>query len=128
MTITPDEQADFNSRGKRVLIVDDNLDNAHALALLLRLMGHDARAEFSGQRALRRAAYFRPHVVFLDLSMPGMSGYEVASALRETHSDVRIIAVTALMGEEHERRCREAGFNAHFLKPIDPAILPVLLR
>src|SRR5690349_15133824 len=71
------------SRQRRVLLIDDNLDAAESLAQLLALSGHDARTAVDGVTGLRVAAEFEPEVVFCDLGLPGMSGYEVAKALRE---------------------------------------------
>jgi two-component system CheB/CheR fusion protein len=111
----------------RILVVDDLLDAADSLALLLGLMGHVARAVYDGPTALREASTFRPDVVLLDLCLPRMDGYEVARRLRGEMglSDALLVATTGLRQEE---RCiREAGFDRLFLKPLDLTELERLL-
>ena len=101
----------------RVLVVDDFRDAADSLALLLKLLGHDARAVYDGPTALRVAASFRPDVVLLDLGLPGLDGYAVARRLRGQVG--LLVAATGFGQEEDRRRCREAGFDRFLLKPLD---------
>lgn len=106
----------------RILVVDDNEDSAESLAMLLELKGHDARTAHDGPRALAAAAEHRPDVVFLDIGMPGMNGFEVADRLRrqpETRN-VLLVAMTGWGQEEDRRRSKEAGFDLHLVKPLDP--------
>ena len=107
----------------RVLCVDDNQDAATSLAYLLGAVGYDARACFDGPSALTAAAEFRPTVCLLDISMPGMDGYELARRLRELLGRPLLVAVTAVTGAEFERRAAEAGFDHWFTKPADPSEL-----
>jgi signal transduction histidine kinase len=115
---------------RRILIVDDNVDAAESLAALLRLAGHETRLAFDGPSALTAAGEFRPTVVLLDIGLPGMSGYEVARCLRQnaSHRDLLLIAVTGYGQEEDRQQARDAGFDYHFVKPMDPDVLHELLR
>jgi two-component system, chemotaxis family, CheB/CheR fusion protein len=116
-------------RGVRVLVVDDYPDNAESMGVLLRLYGHEVETALSGPSALESARAKRPEVVLLDIDMPGMSGYEVAAQLRGMyHGGVVLIAITAHGLEGDRRRCLEAGFDRHIVKPADPKNLVNLLR
>jgi len=113
----------------KVLVVDDNNDSADSLAVWLELAGHQVRTAYDGQQALAAAEEFRPRVILLDIGMPGMSGYDVARRLREklaTH-DVLLLAMTGWGQDEDRRKSREAGFDEHLVKPLDPQALKDLL-
>jgi CheY-like chemotaxis protein len=103
----------------RVLVVDDNRDAAETLAALLDAMGHAAPIANDGPQALRMMHSFRPQVVFLDIGMPGMSGYEVAAEIRRDHAfdDVTLVALTGWGGELDRARSASAGFDEHLTKP-----------
>lgn len=109
----------------RVLIVDDNTDAAQTLGTLIALEGCTTRIEQDGPSALDCLDAFRPHVVLLDIGMPGMNGYEVAKAIRKRYRNdrPRLIAVTGWGGSEDRRRSAEAGFDHHFVKPVATADL-----
>ena len=114
---------------QRILVVDDNQDFANSLAMILRDLGHDVRVEHDGMAGVRTAERFQPHVAFLDIGMPGMSGYDLARTLR---SNIRtaamlLVAVTGWGQETDKLRTQEAGFDHHLVKPIDAGALPVLL-
>jgi CheY-like chemotaxis protein len=113
--------AEASPSGCRVLVVDDNADAAESLALLLRIQGHDVRTASDGPAALEAAEIFRPEVVLLDLGLPKMSGYEVARLLRQQPESegIRLLALTGYGQEDDHRRSREAGFDAHLVKPVD---------
>lgn len=115
--------------GRRILVVDDHRDAADSLALLLRLLGAEAHVARDGPSALAAARAVRPAVVLLDLGMPGMDGYEVARRLRREPGwrDVVLVALTGWGQEEDRRRSREAGFDHHLVKPVDPPALEALL-
>jgi PAS domain S-box-containing protein len=117
------------SAGLRILVVDDNADSAESLAVWLRLMGHETRTAHNGPEALDAAPAYRPDVIFLDIGMPGMSGYEVARRLRERPetSETSIVAMTGWGQEEDRRRSKEAGFDHHLVKPLEPESLTDLL-
>lgn len=105
----------------RVLVVDDNVDGAEMLAMFLKLGGHLIRLAHTGREALALVDEFHPHVVFLDIGLPDISGYDVARDLR-TRPLTRqptLIAVTGWGAEEDRRRAQVAGFDEHFVKPVD---------
>jgi two-component system CheB/CheR fusion protein len=105
------------SSSRRVLVVDDSLDVAESLALLLQIEGHEVRTAYDGPTALAAAEEFQPEAVFLDIGLPRMDGYEVARALR-AHPEYRTIMLVAVTGygqDEDRRRSREAGFNHHLV-------------
>lgn len=113
----------------RILVVDDNVDSADSMALLLALDGHDTRTAFDGPGALAEALAFRPRVVLLDIGLPGMDGYEVARRMRELPGlrDVLLIAITGYGRDDDRARSKEAGFDHHLVKPVDPETLGRLL-
>jgi CheY-like chemotaxis protein len=114
----------------RVLIVDDNRDSADSLAVLLRMLGHEAKTAYDGETALKVAEQFAPDIVLLDIGLPRLSGLETARRLRNDLGlhDSLLIAMTGYGQEEDKRRSREAGFNAHLVKPVDFGELRALLE
>ena len=123
--VLPDEPASDPS-GMRVLVVDDNVDSAAMLAIALREKGYAVRSAYTGPEGLTLARQWRPDVVLLDIGLPGLSGYEVARRLRTRSLDEmnggetfrgRIIAVTGYGRDSDIARAREAGFDAHLVKP-----------
>ena len=108
------------SRLERVLVVDDNLDSANTMALLMESLGHEARVSHDGVEALREAIDYKPDVVLLDIGLPGLSGYEIARRIRMEPwgSTTMLIAVTGWGHEEDKRRALEAGFDYHMTKPL----------
>jgi CheY-like chemotaxis protein len=115
--------------GIRVLVVDDNVDSAESMALLLSLDGHEVRTAFDGPGALARAAEFGPEAVLLDIGLPGMDGYEVARRMRELPGleNALMIAITGYGQDDDRARSRAAGFDHHLVKPVDPEALSALL-
>ncbi len=113
----------------RILVVDDNEDAAISLALLLQMMGQDVQIAYDGLEALAKAETFRPDIVLLDLGMPKLNGYETARRLRaEPWGEKAIlVALTGWGQEEDRRRAREAGFDYHLVKPVDPTELEKLI-
>lgn len=117
--------------GLRLLVVDDNPDNADCYALMFRRSGVDVRTAYSGADALAIAAEFRPEAVLLDIGMPGMSGYEVARQIRaaEWGSQTVLIAVSGWSQEGDKQQAQAAGFDHHISKPVDfGKLLKVLPR
>jgi DNA-binding response OmpR family regulator len=115
-------------RTSKVLVVDDNRDAADALVILLRCLGHDARAAYTGGKALELAEDFSPGIVLLDLRLPDISGFDVAQRLRQgLSSDTLLVALSGMDGAETTARVRDAGFDCHYVKPLDPARLEALL-
>ncbi|HEV8129543.1 MAG TPA: response regulator [Candidatus Eisenbacteria bacterium] len=107
--------------GLRVLVVDDNEDAAESLATLLQQAGHQVSVAHEGSTALALAERERPRVVFLDIGLPGMDGYEICKAMRQGgHEDALIVALTGYGQEEDRARTRAAGFDGHLVKPGDP--------
>jgi len=109
----------------RVLIVDDNVDAANALSQLLSSVGYQPHVAYDGRSAIEMAEILRPGVMLLDLGLPHMSGREVAQHLRALPwgRSIRLIAVTGWGGADHLQRSREAGFDEHLTKPVDPDVL-----
>ena len=114
----PDVQRRHESR--RVLVVDDNPDAAESLADLLRMLGHSVEVAHDGPMAIERTRANPPDVVLCDIGLPGMSGYEVAKALRASGANgMRLIALSGYAQPEDVKRAIEAGFDAHIAKPCD---------
>jgi PAS domain S-box-containing protein len=114
----------------RVLVVDDNIDSAESMALLLKLGGHEVQLAHDGQAALDIARMFQPNVVLLDIGLPRMDGYEVARRLRNDPALQKtvLIALTGYGQAEDRRQSKMAGFDHHFIKPVDPEALEALIN
>jgi PAS domain S-box-containing protein len=114
---------------RRVLVIDDNASVLKSLCLLLRALGHDVRGSDDGNAALDVGAEFQPEVVLLDLAMPKRSGFETARLIRERPwgQNVLLVALTGWGQEEHRQRTKQAGFDQHFVKPIEGWQLQALL-
>jgi PAS domain S-box-containing protein len=123
-------EARVGGRARRILIVDDYKDSAQSMATFLRLIGNDVHTSYDGPSALEAAAEYQPEVVLLDIGLPGVSGYEVARSIRKLSglANVILIAITGWSREEDRRRCSEAGFNHHLVKPIDFGLLQQVLE
>jgi len=108
--------------GRRVLVVDDNIDAAESTAAYLRLEGHEVKTVNDGNDALASVRVFAPHVIVLDIGLPGLDGYAVARRLRADGdtSHTLLIALTGYGQKEDRDRAKEAGFDHHFTKPADP--------
>jgi PAS domain S-box-containing protein len=121
--------ADVDLAKARVLVVDDNVDAADSLALILELLGAQVRIARSGAEALEVFAHYRPSVVLLDIGMPGMNGYEVARTLRSRYPEAgaALVALTGWGQDDDRRRAREAGFDHHLVKPAQLDSLQQLL-
>ncbi len=109
----------------RILMIEDNRDAAQALRDYLELSGHEVELAYTGPAGLQAAHRFQPEVILCDLGLPGLDGFEVARALREDPElrRVRLIAISGYGQEEDRRRAREAGFDFHLTKPVDPSDL-----
>jgi PAS domain S-box-containing protein len=115
---------------KRVLIADDNVDAAESLQLWLEMAGHEVHVALTGPAALKLAESVHPQVALLDVGMPGMTGLEVASKIREAPwgREMVLIALTGWGQEEDLRRTKEAGFDHHLTKPVAPDTIEELIR
>jgi two-component system CheB/CheR fusion protein len=116
------------SAHRRVLVIDDNVDGAEALAVVLRRAGHEVRSAHSGRDALEIARDFRPEVVFLDVGMPGMDGYETAGRLRAMAGleSALLVALTGYGQPSDRRHAHEAGFDEFLVKPATPDAIVAL--
>ena len=114
---------------RRVLVADDNPDGAESLGLLLEASGHEVHLAYDGAQALEVAARVRPHVALLDIGMPGLDGYEVAARIRRESwgGKMTLIAMTGWGQDADKLAARQAGFDHHLTKPVDPAKLESLL-
>jgi PAS domain S-box-containing protein len=117
------------SASKRILVVDDNQDAAESLTMLLRLLGHDVREAYDGQSALTVLGDFVPDLLLLDIGLPGMNGYEVARQVRSRPGlqGVRLVALSGYGSEVDRKNSVAAGFDAHFIKPIEFSSIQTLL-
>jgi len=113
----------------RILVVDDSVDAAESLAMLLRMGGHKVETAYSGSAALAAATANRPDVILLDIGLPGIDGYEVAKELRQRPGldKVLLVALTGYGKEEDRQKALLAGFDVHLTKPADPEALQDLL-
>jgi CheY-like chemotaxis protein len=114
--------AEFAQLGRyRILVVDDNVDVARCLNMLLSRDGHDVRVAHDGLSALDAAVAFQPEVVLLDIGLPRMNGYDVAQRLRQQRGfeEAFLVALTGYGQDDDRQRSNEAGFDAHFVKPMD---------
>ncbi|CAN5187102.1 hypothetical protein BH09MYX1_BH09MYX1_35900 [soil metagenome] len=117
------------TRGRRILVVDDNLDGAEMLAAMLALQAHETRTASDGPTAIAAARSFAPEVVFLDIGLPGMDGFEAARALRrDASARVVLVALTGWGSAEDRRRTKEAGFDFHLTKPVSATDVDAILR
>jgi PAS domain S-box-containing protein len=114
----------------RVLVVDDNVDAAETLGALLAMCGHEVALAHDGARALAQAGTFLPHVVFLDIGLPDLSGFEVAVGMRRIAGveNAMLVALTGWGAEQDRQRSNDAGFDAHLTKPADFDSVDSLLR
>jgi CheY-like chemotaxis protein len=108
-----------NTQQRRVLVVDDNVDIADALASLLDIQGCEVRVAHGGEAGLELALRFRPRVIFLDIGLPGMDGYQVARKLRQTDwgKEIELIALTGYGQDSDRQQALDAGFDHHLVKP-----------
>ena len=116
-------------RGRRILVVDDNHDSAKSLAMLLMMAGHETRTAFDGLEAVEAAAGFLPEVIFLDLGLPKLSGFDVARRIRGEPwgKTMVLVALTGWGQDENRRQTAEAGFDGHLVKPVEYSTLMTLL-
>jgi CheY-like chemotaxis protein len=106
---------------KRILVVDDNVDAADTLSLMLRFDGHETHAVYSGVDVLDQVEAFRPDLILLDIGLPGMDGYEAARRIRERArgKHLELVALTGYGQPEDRARALREGFDAHLVKPVN---------
>jgi CheY-like chemotaxis protein len=116
---------------RRILVVEDNADIRESLRLMLDLWGHEAVLAATGTDGLAAALAAKPDIALIDIGLPGMSGYEVALEIRAQAKDwptrIKLVALTGYGQPSDRERARDAGFDSHLLKPVDPEILSELL-
>jgi signal transduction histidine kinase/DNA-binding response OmpR family regulator len=125
----PESDIPAAAASKRVLIVDDNVDAAETLAMMLELLGQQTRQAHEGVSALKLAQEYQPEVIFMDIGLPGQSGHEVVARMRQElgMTSTYIIALSGYGTEEDRRKSAHAGFDTHLVKPLDPTKLPSIL-
>jgi two-component system CheB/CheR fusion protein len=127
-----DELADWDSTAmpmRRVLVVDDNVDAATSLSMMLQTKGHTVHTVHDASAALQSFGRFAPEIVLLDIELPGMTGYEVAQRIRSMDGgkEIVLIAVTGRGQKEDKERAIEAGFDEHLTKPVDTSLLATMI-
>jgi CheY-like chemotaxis protein len=125
----PDAAVPAHPRGLRILVADDNRDAAESLAAVLQIHGHVVRSAHDGESAIREAEEFLPEIVLLDIGMPKINGYDVCRRIRSgpATADAAVIAITGWSQPLDRQTSREAGFDHHLVKPVDPVALTSLL-
>ena len=120
------------ARQCRVLVVDDEPDTAQTFAYILASMGHETTFLTDPRTVLARVAEIKPHIVFMDINMPGLNGWEVAKMIRRQHPQdgetLKLVAITGQTGEGAQVKSRMAGFDAHLLKPVSPDLAEAVVR
>jgi CheY-like chemotaxis protein len=114
---------------RRVLVADDNVDAAATLAMLLQTLGYAVREVHDGEAAVAAAAEFKPQLAFLDIGMPGLNGYQACKQIRALPGGaaMRLVAVTGWGQQDDRNAAREAGFDTHLVKPVEPGELAAVL-
>ena len=114
---------------RRVLVVEDNLDSVHSMAMLVKMMGHEVQFAINGFAALEIARTFHPDIVLLDIGLPDFDGCSIVRQLKweEALNNTRFIAVSALPAQQYKQAALEAGCQEFYPKPIDPKIVEQLL-
>jgi len=127
---SPSSHTDHPRKQRRVLVADDNRDAGETLAMLLRLDGHEVHVALDGLEAVEVFTRVQPDVAILDIGMPGLSGHEVARRIRDCGGEqpVTLIAVTGWGQKADKDRAAASGFDHHFTKPVEPAMLSALLQ
>ena len=125
---SPEEPSPHLAR-RRIVVVDDLADAADSLATMLQMMGHDTRTAYDGVEAMQVIGAFKPDVVFLDIGLPKMNGYDAARSIRAQPDakHVVLVAVTGWGQEQDRRHAADAGFDHHLTKPVDPHVVEALI-
>jgi PAS domain S-box-containing protein len=114
---------------RRIVVADDNEDAANSLSMILSLLGYEVRTAYDGRQAVEAAADFQPDVVFLDIGMPRLNGYDAARQIRNQPGggDIMLIAITGWGQKEDRDQAKTAGFDHHLVKPVEVAVVKALL-
>jgi signal transduction histidine kinase/ActR/RegA family two-component response regulator len=123
------ERPSLHATRRRIVVVDDLADAADSFAIMLQMMGHDTRTAYDGVEAIQAVAAFKPDLVFLDIGLPKMNGYDAARSIRAQPDGkhVVLVAVTGWGQEQDRRRAADAGFDHHLTKPVDPQAVEALI-
>lgn len=113
--------------GRKILVVDDNVDSAQSMAFVLRSLGHQADYVSDPRRVLAAVKDKKPDAVFLDIGMPHMDGFQLAQLLKRGNGEMYVVAISGHDSPEDRKRGREAGFDAHVAKPADADMLQSIL-
>lgn len=127
--VPPPSTNERPARALRVMLVDDNVDMVETLSMLMNTLGHDVRHAHDGSGSLQIALEFQPHLVLMDIGLPGLDGYQVAKQIRE-HAALKDVVLVALTGYGHESAKQSslaAGFHHHITKPADFRAIKQLL-
>ena len=108
-----------DDRKRRILVVDDNRDAADSLATLLSIEGHSSTAVYAAEAAFEQVEHFQPDLVFLDIGLPRISGYEVVRRIKAAHPSITVIALSGYGSPEDKELALAARFDAHLVKPVD---------
>lgn len=111
----------------KILIIEDNVDSAEALSIIVNLMGHETFVAHDGIQGLETFNEVKPNVVLLDIGLPKLNGYEVAERLRAENPNLKLIALTGYGARADRERTLQVGFDVHLVKPVDVAALKKLL-
>ncbi len=118
------------ARSRRVLVVEDNVDSARSLAMLLRALGHEVELALDGEQALQALSRTRPEFVFLDLRLPGVDGFQICERIKRDPAlrSARVIALTGCSIEECREKALAAGFDSFVAKPAGMEFFEDVLR
>jgi two-component system, OmpR family, response regulator len=118
-----------STQPRRVLLVDDSVDAAEAMSMLLETLGHEVRVVHDGPSALAIVDDFAPEVVILDIGLPGMSGFDVARELRmrAVTKTALLIALTGYGADSDKQEARDAGFDHHLVKPVSFTVIETVI-
>ena len=128
--VVEEQPPEEESGGLRVMVIDDNRDSADSASDVLRLLGNRVECAYDGKAGVATAEHFKPHMILLDLAMPGMDGYETRRHLRAQGGSAKsfLVAMTGFGNEDDKKRTRDAGFDAHLTKPVELDALMALLN
>jgi len=117
------------SARRRVLVVDDNVDTARTLGMMLELLGNEVHYAHDGLQAVAAASRLEPHAILMDIGLPELNGLEAARQIRAQPrgQSILLMALTGWGEDEDKERSKEAGFDLHFVKPVSPTALGTLL-
>ena len=121
-------KTELPARRRNVLIVDDHVDAVETMQMLAQHWGHDVSIAHSGPEAIAAVETFHPEIALIDIGLPGISGYDVARALRKRHPEMQLVAMTGHGRDEDRKSAYVAGFDAHLVKPLGLEELQALMR